>query len=73
MIFGVVPLAINVWKPLIAPQAMVIKQKGKIFPGTTGPDPSIKCVSAGMCNFGNTKKIPATSAKIVPNFMNVLK
>ena len=35
MIFGVVPLEISVWKPEIAPQAIVMKQNGKIFPGTT--------------------------------------
>ena len=29
-ILGVVPEATSEWKPLIAPQAMVMKQKGKI-------------------------------------------
>src|SRR5688500_20289655 len=41
MIFGVVPLEISVSKPEIAPQAMVMKQKGKSFPATTTPEPSI--------------------------------
>ena len=37
MILGVVPLAISVWKPEIAPQAMVMKQNGNTLPGTTRP------------------------------------
>ena len=49
---GVVPLEINEWKPLIAPQAMVINAKGKRLPAKTGPLPSIKRVSAGICNTG---------------------
>ena len=52
MSLGVVPLEIREWNPLIAPQAMVMKAKGKIFPANTGPVPSIKRVRAGMCSVG---------------------
>ena len=34
---GVVPLEIREWKPLMAPQAMVMKANGNIFPAKTGP------------------------------------
>jgi hypothetical protein len=40
MILGVVPLAMSVWKPEIAPQAMVMKQNGNTLPATTRPVPS---------------------------------
>ena len=73
MIFGVVPLAISVWKPEIAPHAIVMKQNGNIFPATTKPDPSTNFVIAGICKSGSTRKIPTASAKIVPSFMNVLR
>ena len=45
---GVVPLEIREWNPLTAPQAMVMKANGKIFPANTGPLPSTKLVNAGM-------------------------
>src|SRR5438876_1173076 len=47
-ILGVVPEEMSEWKPLTAPQAMVMKQKGKIFPAKTGPEPSTKRVWAGI-------------------------
>ena len=47
-----VPLAIKEWKPLMAPQAMVMNPKGKTFPANTGPEPSMKRVSAGICSVG---------------------
>ena len=37
MSLGVVPLAMSVWKPEIAPQAMVMKQNGNTLPATTRP------------------------------------
>ena len=37
---GVVPDPIREWKPLMAPHAITMKQKGKTFmPGSTGPVP----------------------------------
>ena len=37
IILGVVPEEISEWKPEIAPQAMVMKQNGKILPAKIGP------------------------------------
>ena len=48
IILGEVPEAMRAWKPEMAPQAMVMKQNGKIFPANTGPLPSMKLVSGGM-------------------------
>ena len=39
IILGVVPEAISEWKPEMAPQAMVMKTKGKTLPGMIGPLP----------------------------------
>jgi len=39
-------------KSLIAPHAMVMKHKGKIFPAKTGPAPSTKRVSGGIKTWG---------------------
>ena len=44
---GVVPEEIRAWKPLMAPQAMVMKQNGKTLPAKTGPVPSMKRVRGG--------------------------
>src|SRR2546427_653405 len=35
------------WKPEMAPQAMVMKQKGNTLPAKIGPVPSTKRVTAG--------------------------
>ena len=43
-----VPEATSAWKPLIAPQAMVMNANGKSLPANTGPVPSMNCVTAGM-------------------------
>ncbi len=67
------PLAMRVWKPLMAPQAMVMKQKGKTLPGTTGPVPSVNWVRAGICKIGQHEKTPSARAKMVPSFMKVLR
>jgi hypothetical protein len=57
----------------MAPHAMVIKQKGNSLPATTGPEPSTNWLMGGIFKFGKMKKTPSTSAKIVPNFMKVLR
>jgi hypothetical protein len=44
----VVPDAMSAWNPLIDPQAIVMKAKGKSAPANTGPEPSVKRVSAGI-------------------------
>ena len=50
-----------------------MKQKGNTLPGTTGPEPSMKALTAGMCMTGSTSSVPSASAKIVPSFMKVLR
>ena len=57
----------------MAPQAMVMKQNGNSLPGTTGPEPSIKAVRAGILRMGSTNSTPAAKARIVPSFMKVLR
>ena len=47
IILGVVPEEISEWNPEMAPQAMVMKQNGKILPAKIGPVPSTKRVKAG--------------------------
>ena len=73
MSLGVVPLEIREWKPLMAPQASVIKAKGKIFPANTGPEPSMKRVRAGMCSVGCTSMIPTARSPMVPSLTKVLR
>ncbi len=65
------PLATSEWNPEIAPQAIVMKQNGKIFPPKIGPLPSANRVSGGICRAGLTTMMPAASAKIVPSLTNV--
>jgi hypothetical protein len=57
----------------MAPQAIVMKQKGNRLPASTRPEPSIKGVRAGIFRAGRTRKTPTTSRKMVPSFMNVLR
>ena len=73
MSLGVVPLAMSVWKPEIAPQAMVMKQNGNTLPARNRPEPSVNRVSAGIFKSGSTSRMPKASAKMVPSFMNVLR
>ena len=73
IILGVVPDEISEWKPLMAPQAMVMKQNGNILPANTGPLPSMKRVSGGISTCGRTSKIPAAKEKIAPALMKALK
>ena len=70
---GVVPEAMSEWKPLMAPQAMVMQTKGNTGPGTTKPPPLTNGVMAGMCSGGArmTMKIPSTAT--VPSFIKVLR
>ena len=60
MSLGVVPLAISVWKPETAPQAIVMKQKGNILPATIGPVPSTNRLIAN----GDVAEINATSERL---------
>ena len=73
MIFGVTPLEMRVWNPLMAPHAMVMKQNGNSLPGTTGPEPSMNDETAGIRSSGRRIRVPIASAKIVPSFMKVLR
>src|SRR6476660_3499762 len=62
---GVVPEAISAWKPETAPQAMVMKRKGKSAPDQTGPVPSTKWVSAGLSSLGATKIMPIANPSVL--------
>ena len=70
-IFGVVPEEISAWKPETAPQAMVMKRNGNNAPENTGPEPSIKWVTAGIRRSGLTITMPKANATIVPIFRKV--
>jgi len=69
IILGVVPDEMSEWKPLTAPQAMVMKQKGKMPPAKIGPVPSTKRVSGGISTCGRTQRMPAASANTTPSLM----
>ncbi len=71
IILGVVPLETSAWKPLMAPQAMVMNAKGKSLPANTGPVPSTKRVMAGIRIGGMTTRMPMASSTTVPTFMKV--
>ena len=60
----------SAWKPETAPQAIVMKQNGKIVPAKTGPVPSTKRVSGGMWIAGRTSRMPAARASTTPTLMN---
>ena len=66
-----VPEATRAWKPLMAPQAMVMNANGNSFPAKTGPVPSMKRVTAGIRSGGSTRRIPKARRRMVPIFMNV--
>ena len=70
---GVVPDATSAWKPLMLPQAIVMKTNGNTLPAKMGPVPSVNRVSAGMCSGGSTITIPIASAAITPIFTNALR
>ena len=71
--FGVVPDATKQWKPLTAPHAIVIKQKGKTGPAKTGPLPSINFVNPGICNWGAKIATNTPNAATVPIFKKELR
>src|SRR5579862_6599870 len=71
--FGVVPEEIKEWNPETAPQAMVMKQKGKILPAKMGPVPSTKRVKAGIFSSGRRNRIPTASKTTTPSFTKVLR
>ena len=64
MILGVMPLEIRLWKPLTAPQAMVMKQKGNSLPGTTSPPPFTNSEMAGIFNTGSTTTVPTSRVSV---------
>jgi hypothetical protein len=70
---GVVPLAMSAWKPLMAPQAMVMNTNGNTLPANTGPVPSMNGVTAGIWMGGSTMMMPAASATTTPIFTNALR
>src|SRR2546422_9138095 len=70
---GVVPEEISEWKPEMAPQAMVMKQNGKILPAKMGPVPSVKRVKAGNSSVGRRARIPPANSAMVPRFTNALR
>src|SRR6476660_3852447 len=65
---GVVPEEMSEWNPETAPQAMVIKQNGKILPAKMGPVPSTKRVKAGSFNSGRSTRMPTASSTTTPSF-----
>src|SRR5208283_5202739 len=73
IILGVVPEEMRAWKPEIDPQAMVMKQNGKILPAKMGPGPSTNFVNAGSWSCGWTPMIPRPSSSTTPSFTKVLR
>ena len=70
---GVVPEEISAWNPETAPQAMVMKQNGKILPAKIGPVPSTKRVYAGSWSSGRTNRMPTPSSSTTPSLTKVLR
>ncbi len=70
-ILGVVPDATSAWKPLMAPQAIVMNAKGNSLPANTGPVPSMNLVRAGSLSGGSTTRIVTARSRMVPIFMKV--
>src|SRR5579884_2638562 len=66
IILGVVPDATSAWKPDMAPQALVMKAKGKSLPANTGPSPSAaNGERAGILSGGRSTRIARASATMV--------
>ena len=63
------PVEIKLWKPEIAPQAIVMNTNGITEPLITGPPPHKNGEVAGMRISGATIIIPSAKAKIVPIFI----
>ena len=72
-IFEVVPELMRAWKPEMAPQAMVTKQKGNSGPGMIGPPPPANSVKAGIFSSGLTIITPKASSRMVPILVNELR
>jgi len=45
---------------------MVMNRNGKRLPAHTGPEPSTKRVTDGICRSGRTMRMPIASRNIVP-------
>ena len=73
MSLGGVPEETMAWKPDMAAQAIVMKQKGNTGPANTGPVPSMNLVSEGIRSRGPRSAIARPRAAIVPIFMKVLR
>lgn len=72
MSLGVVPEEISAWKPESAPQAMVMKRKGKRDPAKAGPVPEeANSVTAGIFTSGRATRMPTARSAMVPTFMYV--
>lgn len=70
--FGVVPEETRAWKPDRAPQAMVMKRKGKREPAKTGPAPVwANSVTDSARRFGAATTTPTAIRAMVPTFMKV--
>ena len=65
-----VPDAISEWKPEIAPQATVMKAKGKTLPPKTGPAAVDELRQRRHQGGGCIATIPIASATMVPILMN---
>ena len=65
------PLEISEWKPEIAPQAIVMKQNGKILPAEDRARAVENCVTAGSWTSGRTDRMPPASRTTVPSLTKV--
>ena len=63
---GVVPEAMIECQPDTAPQAMVMNRNGNRSPANTGPVPSMKRVTAGICRSGAVIRMASASSAMVP-------
>ena len=62
----------SAWNPEMAPQAMVMKAKGKSVPEKTGPPPPVaNSVTAGMSSGGRSTTIATPSPSTVVIFRKV--
>ncbi len=71
IILGVVPEATSEWNPEIAPQAIVMKTKGKSGPGMIGPPPAMKPVTRGISIVGAITITPTPSRATTLTFMKL--
>ena len=72
IILGLVPEETVACMPDRAPQAIVMKRKGKSLPAKTGPAVlEANSVTAAIWTTGRTMRMPAASTMMVPTFMKV--